>query len=586
MKKIFLILSLVIFGFSAFQVNAAIIVQENLVIPNTQQIGVGSFSLMIDYGAYDVPLVPKDDNETIVVPGAIFTLKEAYVESLNSAINWSVDAKLAGIRSIGSITLEGRSSMWQIAYGSYIKKKGYEIIIQGDQIVSKKEVVWMGNNNYGYSIPVNWYDSKDVIRAFQEMPQYSNITISSIVFFYNMDAEEWRYGLSTSIGTSSFRMPYVVYPLILQMIKPTVGGKIKCDFYCYPNHGGIDIDKTLYQTPVKTAAAGTIVKIDNIDNSAAGKWIWIYHGDIKKLDSSVVDKISTRYLHLDTIDSSLRVGQQVGQGTIIGTVGLTGATAPHLHFETRQGEIPNDLDYRKTMALDPLGFVDYPLPGVSVSAFSPVDIVITDPDGLIISKTINNFGEGADYFNPRYVGYFEDGEPIEEYDLITIDSRKEGDYLISVVPELVALPEDTYTLKVNSYGKEIILSENVRVRDIPEQPYKIRFQGDTMEEIIPIKVKIEPTTINLNSNGLISVFIEFFKGFKNSIKDINFNTIHLENVLTEKVNNVGDYKLLAKFKTQELSSFSKNDNYPLKIFGKLLDGTVFEGVDTSRFIKI
>lgn len=209
MKKLFFIPIFIVIGFSAFQVNAAVIVQENLVIPDTQQIGVISFRFIIDYGAYNVPLVPKDDSERVIFPNAIFTLKEAHTKSLESVINWASDAKLAGIRSIGSITLEGRSSMWQIAYGSYIKQKGYEIIIQGDSIVSQKEVAWIGDD-YGHNIPMNWYDSEGAIKILQELPQFSDATASSITLFYNQDGNIWRYTLATSFGGTSV---HVGYPL-------------------------------------------------------------------------------------------------------------------------------------------------------------------------------------------------------------------------------------------------------------------------------------------------------------------------------------------------------------------------------------
>jgi len=205
MKKIFLSLFFVILGFSAFLVNAAIVVQENLAIPDTQEIGVGFFRFAIEYGAYPVPLVPKDDSERVIVPNAILTLKEAYIKSQEVIIGWASDAKLAGIRSIGSITLDGRSSMWQIAYGSHFKKKGYEIIIHGDSMVSQKELLWMGGDNYdyGYNIPANWYDSEGVIRALQELPQFSDATASSINLYYNTDGNIWRYFLSTSRGITS-----------------------------------------------------------------------------------------------------------------------------------------------------------------------------------------------------------------------------------------------------------------------------------------------------------------------------------------------------------------------------------------------
>ena len=56
---------------------------------------------------------------------------------------------------------------------------------------------------------------------------------------------------------------------------------------------------------------------------------------------------STVYAHLSS--SSVREGQVVGAGSVIGRVGRTGiATGYHLHFEVRVGStVKNPLDYLK-----------------------------------------------------------------------------------------------------------------------------------------------------------------------------------------------------------------------------------------------
>ncbi|KKQ22024.1 hypothetical protein A2999_00710 [Candidatus Wolfebacteria bacterium RIFCSPLOWO2_01_FULL_38_11] len=502
MKKLFFGLCLTILGFGALQANAAVVVQENLIIPDTQEISVGSFRFLIDYGAYNVPLVPKNDNEYVIVPNAIFTLKEAYTKSLGSVTNWASDSKLAGIRSIGSITLDGKSSMWQIAYGSHLKNRGYEIIIQGDLIVSQKELPWMGGSDYGYNVPANWYDSEGVIRSLQELPQFSDATASSINLYYNTDGNVWRYFLSTSRGLTSM---HIGPALSSQMINPTDSGKLKQGFDPSIGHYGIDVDKTLYQRPVKSPIDGTIVKIDNIDDSNAGKWIWVNHGSVTKRDSSTAEKISTRYLHMDTIDPTMYVGKQVIQGEIIGTVGETDGnteinTAPHLHFEVRQGDIPLNLDYRLTVALDPLDFVDYQKSSFSVSIYSPVDLIIADPDGLVLSKTRNDFQSDGDYFELKPYTTDQDTESFSGYEIASFDLLKDGDYLISVVPESGTQPDDTYTIKTSLCGNTIILSEDTPVEFIPDQPYVVRLTGCVVEAFIPTKI-IAPT---LNSEYLLN----------------------------------------------------------------------------------
>ena len=53
--------------------------------------------------------------------------------------------------------------------------------------------------------------------------------------------------------------------------------------------------------------------------------------------------ISSVYGHLSAFAAGLRKGQHVGQGEIIGNVGMTGlATGPHLHYEFLIGGIHRD----------------------------------------------------------------------------------------------------------------------------------------------------------------------------------------------------------------------------------------------------
>jgi hypothetical protein len=56
-------------------------------------------------------------------------------------------------------------------------------------------------------------------------------------------------------------------------------------------------------------------------------------------------------------------------------------------------------------------------------------------------------------------------------DVVALPERKIGDYLIEVVPEPDALPEETYSLEVTANGETIVLAENVPISDIPSQPY-------------------------------------------------------------------------------------------------------------------
>lgn len=178
-----------------------VIENEVLVIPDTQKI-TGAEGSAVGQGTVAVVLVPKDESEKVIVPKAVVTVKGSYDIAQKETESWSSDAQLALIKSMGAVTLEGKSSQWQVIFYSKKLKKGYEIIIQGDQIVSRKEI---DSNTVGAAVPKNWLDSGDAIMKLQAMSGYVDASISTINFFYNSDAGEWRYGFSTSVGATSLR---------------------------------------------------------------------------------------------------------------------------------------------------------------------------------------------------------------------------------------------------------------------------------------------------------------------------------------------------------------------------------------------
>ncbi len=79
---------------------------------------------------------------------------------------------------------------------------------------------------------------------------------------------------------------------------------------------------------VVAAAKGKISRVENEGNTSYGRWVEIDHGG----------GFRTRYAHLST--QTVKVGQGVGAGQKIGTLGSTGgSTGPHLHYELRHDGI-------------------------------------------------------------------------------------------------------------------------------------------------------------------------------------------------------------------------------------------------------
>lgn len=89
-------------------------------------------------------------------------------------------------------------------------------------------------------------------------------------------------------------------------------------------HGGVDIGGRVGQ-PIYAAEDGVVTKAAHGHNSGSGNNVRIDHG---KLSGKSVE---TAYLHMSKI--SVKAGQKVRRGQVIGTVGNTGlSTSPHLHF--------------------------------------------------------------------------------------------------------------------------------------------------------------------------------------------------------------------------------------------------------------
>lgn len=91
------------------------------------------------------------------------------------------------------------------------------------------------------------------------------------------------------------------------------------------NHGGMDF-AVPSGTPVKAARDGVVIRVQgNVGN--AGDIIVVRHRDGS----------TTHYFHLSGF--SVKAGQQVKQGQVIGKSGATGnVTGPHLHFEIRDSK--------------------------------------------------------------------------------------------------------------------------------------------------------------------------------------------------------------------------------------------------------
>ncbi|MBR9988766.1 MAG: M23 family metallopeptidase [Gemmatimonadetes bacterium] len=135
----------------------------------------------------------------------------------------------------------------------------------------------------------------------------------------------------------------------------------------YDFHAGIDLPAPR-GTSVRAVLSGTVVQVGtwNGTSSGAGNSITIRHES----------GLATSYLHLDEI--RVMNGAQVRQGAVVGTVGSTGATYPHLHLGYFPSLINNARDER--VSRNPLEILPFDTSAQMVTAsFDSLSVMLDVP---------------------------------------------------------------------------------------------------------------------------------------------------------------------------------------------------------------
>ncbi len=211
---------------------------------------------------------------------------------------------------------------------------------------------------------------------------------------------------------------------------------------------------------------------------------------------------------------------------------------------------------------------------------SPVDMIVTDPDNLSISRDLNEI-PGASYTEIDING---DGDPD---DVVNIPALKIGDYLITVIPEPGASPTDTYTLGVSSGGVTIVLAENVPVSDIPAEGYIVRSTETEILQIISATIDFAPDVLNLDTKGkYVTAYIELPTCY--DVSQIDISSIRLNDTVPAlgKPTGIGDYDsdgapdLMVKFDKAAVNGIlTAGEEVEVTITGEIA-GIGFEGSDT------
>lgn len=245
--------------------------------------------------------------------------------------------------------------------------------------------------------------------------------------------------------------------------------------------------------------------------------------------------------------------------------------------------------------------VQGPLPKVLASSYSPVNLIVTDPDGYTITPTTTVPSDeeylreisGVLYYSEMERGT--DGRPI---DRVYSPVIKTGDYTIKVVPDGTATTTSTYTLDFSvEGGQPVILANNIPISQIPSQGYGVTTSATgTLNSFIPVLIDIKPgsypNSINLGSNGVVPVAI--FGSATLDVHQIDPTTIKLANTSVNlkgngqpmasysDVNGDGFTDIVVQVSTQALQ-LTAND-VKANLEGQLTGGTLIKGPDSVRIV--
>ena len=108
---------------------------------------------------------------------------------------------------------------------------------------------------------------------------------------------------------------------------------------------------------------------------------------------------------------------------------------------------------------------------LTIALTCPVDLIVAEPDGNIIDKEHELFQHSA-YLEMHWTN------ESDLDDFVMISNATFGNYKIQVIPEPQAKPDDDYNLTANYNNQTIILAQNIKVSEIPENGYGISiFEG-------------------------------------------------------------------------------------------------------------
>lgn len=196
-----------------------------------------------------------------------------------------------------------------------------------------------------------------------------------------------------------------------------------------------------------------------VEEQPDGTIVWEYENSEEIIDAQRLANGNTLFCDHQSVKEITSTGEKVWEYAVVSRCAI--------RLENGNTLISDDTHNR----IIEVAHESSPVQGLTFIAKCPVDISITDPDGMIISKFENDI-DGATY---KETGTGSDGTPDVQ---IFIPHKKTGIYYITVIAKPEALSSAKYTLEVSSEGSTRTIASEVTVQNIPPQPYGVQVSSD------------------------------------------------------------------------------------------------------------
>jgi parallel beta-helix repeat protein len=223
--------------------------------------------------------------------------------------------------------------------------------------------------------------------------------------------------------------------------------------------------------------------------------------------------------------------------------------------------------------------------GMGIILKCPATLVLTDPQGSVVTEDVREVPDMI------YLQFDIDGDN-ELDEMVDVLTRETGDYLINIVPKPGSLPTDTYSIEIVTPGGPVMFAEDVRISDIPPDPYVVRVTEAGIALILPASIDFDPDTLNLRAFlKFVTAYIEAPSGF--DISHIDVATIKLNDAVPALASPtaIGDHDgdgtpdLMVKFDARAVCPLLSLGLQTIRVSGRLADGRLFAGTDTIRIIN-